>query len=68
VPFTVVGVLAAKGVNAAGQDEDDQVVVPVTTALRRVFNQTYLGNVYLQAAGAGQMDGVAQSVRALLRA
>lgn len=50
VPFEVVGVLAAKGLDSSGNDQDDQVVVPVRTALRRVFNLDYIANVYLTAA------------------
>lgn len=50
VPFDVIGVLARKGVLADG-DEDDQVVVPAHTALRRFFNATWLSAVYVSAAG-----------------
>ncbi|HSQ31960.1 MAG TPA: ABC transporter permease [Gemmatimonadaceae bacterium] len=46
VPFDVIGVLAPKGVLADG-DEDDQVLVPIRTALRRMFNTTSLNAVYV---------------------
>ena len=42
VPFDVIGVLEAKGVSADGGDEDNQIVVPLRTAMRRVFNTTWL--------------------------
>lgn len=48
IPFDVIGVLAPKGVVADG-DEDDQVIVPTRTALRRVFNVTWLSAVYVSA-------------------
>ena len=48
IPFDVIGVLAPKGVLADG-DEDDQVIVPTRTALRRVFNVTWLSAVYVSA-------------------
>ncbi len=49
VPFEVVGLLAPKGLDASGNDQDDVVVVPVRTALRRLFNVDHLSNVYVQA-------------------
>ncbi len=52
VPFNVIGVLAAKGV-VAGGDEDNLVVVPVRTALRRVFNVTWLSSVFVSARDVG---------------
>ena len=39
VPFTVVGLLAVKGQNAAGQDQDDVVMVPLSTARRKLFGR-----------------------------
>jgi len=48
IPFDVVGVLAPKGVLADG-DEDDQVIVPTRTALRRLLNVTWLSAVYVSA-------------------
>jgi putative ABC transport system permease protein len=51
IPFDVIGVLAPKGVLADG-DEDDQVLVPIRTALRRVFNATSLSAVYVSVSDA----------------
>src|SRR5499427_1955073 len=47
VPFEVVGVLEAKGVLGDGSDEDDRIVIPIHTALRRVFNSTWLNPVFI---------------------
>jgi putative ABC transport system permease protein len=49
VPFEVAGLLAPKGLDASGNDQDDVVVIPIRTALRRVFNLDHLSNVYVQA-------------------
>ncbi|MBI5510507.1 MAG: ABC transporter permease [Deltaproteobacteria bacterium] len=55
VPFEVIGVLAPKGLDSTGNDQDDQVVIPIRTALRRVFNVDYIGNIYVTAVpGAAQ--------------
>jgi putative ABC transport system permease protein len=66
VPFEVIGILEPKGVNYAGVDEDDQVFIPVTTALRRVFNLTYLGSLYIQAKDERAMAAAARQVTDLL--
>jgi putative ABC transport system permease protein len=67
VPFEVIGILEPKGVNYAGVDEDDQIFIPIATALRRVFNITYLNNLYIQARDEGAMAAAARQVRELLR-
>jgi putative ABC transport system permease protein len=45
VPFTVVGVLETKGQSAMGQDQDDTIYVPVTTAQKKLFGTTFPGMV-----------------------
>ena len=47
VPFRVIGVLAAKGQTSWGQDQDDVVIVPFSTAERRVIGSAFLGTVNL---------------------
>jgi putative ABC transport system permease protein len=67
VPFEVIGILESKGVNYAGIDEDDQVLIPINTALRRLFNLTYLGSLYIQAKDERAMGTAARQVTELLR-
>jgi putative ABC transport system permease protein len=67
VPFEVVGRLAPKGASIDGGDEDDQLVVPVTTALRRVFNRRWISAVFVSAARPVEMDAAAARVADLLR-
>ena len=67
VPFEVIGVLEPKGVNYAGIDEDDQILIPITTALRRLFNASHLTSLYIQAWQERLMDAAAAEVAALLR-
>jgi putative ABC transport system permease protein len=67
VPFEVIGLLEPKGVNYAGIDEDDQILIPVATALRRLFNVTYLASLYIQARDEGAMGAAARQVADLLR-
>lgn len=67
VPFEVIGILEPKGVNYAGIDEDDQIFIPVNTALRRLFSLTYLGSLYIQAKDERLMGTAARQVMELLR-
>jgi len=67
VPFEVIGILEPKGVNYAGIDEDDQIFIPINTALRRLFNLTYLNSLYVQARDERAMSSAARQVTDLLR-
>ncbi len=67
VPFDVVGVLAPKGVLADG-DEDNQILVPLRTGLRRVLNVRWLDVIYVGVADAGEMARAQAAIGALLRA
>jgi putative ABC transport system permease protein len=69
-PFTVLGVLAPKGQNLEGRDQDDLVVMPLTTAQRKVFGTPFQGSVrqiLVKASSAETMPAVEKSIEALLR-
>ena len=66
VPFTVVGTLAAKGQSGVGQDQDDTVVIPYTTALERMNGQTSIGTILVSATDASQTDVVQNEITSLL--
>ncbi|HEY2290097.1 MAG TPA: ABC transporter permease [Thermoanaerobaculia bacterium] len=68
VPFEVVGVLEAKGVLADGSDEDNQIVIPIRTALRRVFNVQWISTVFVSVRDPRRMDEAQAAIGALLRA
>ncbi len=67
VPFEVVGVLRPRGSDISGADQDDVVMIPLNTALRRVLNQSWLSGIYLRARSGAEMDDAAEQVRWLLR-
>ena len=70
IPFEVVGVLAAKGQSAMGQNQDDTVIVPITTAQRRLVRSQIAGSVgaaFVQVKDASMIDGAIAEMRALLR-
>jgi ABC-type antimicrobial peptide transport system permease subunit len=68
MPFTVVGILAARGSNQAGLSQDEGVYVPLSTALRRVFNVDYLNNIVVEVAEVALLPTVRQQAEVLLRA
>jgi putative ABC transport system permease protein len=67
VPFRVIGVLERKGGNTMGQDQDDQVVVPYTTLMKRLSGGTRLGMVQVAARAPDLIDPSMQEMRVLLR-
>lgn len=67
VPFEVIGVLEEKGVNAIGQDDDDQILIPITTAMHRLMNVIYVNNVYVSARDVSLMDKAVADIAAVLR-
>ncbi|MBN9421612.1 MAG: multidrug ABC transporter substrate-binding protein [Candidatus Accumulibacter sp. 66-26] len=69
-PFVVVGLLGPKGQNLDGRDQDDTVIVPLTTAQRKVFGTPFPGSVrvvMVQAASSEAMPQVEKSITSLLR-
>jgi putative ABC transport system permease protein len=66
IPFEVIGVLDARGFDAVGQDQDDVVLVPVSTGLRRLFNLDHVNNIFIQAT-PGQTALAMDEARRILR-
>lgn len=66
VPYDIIGVLAAKGVVADG-DQDNQVLVPVRTALRRVFNASSLSAIYLSVNEPAAISAAEREIDGVLR-
>jgi len=69
-PYVVLGVLAAKGQSLDGRDQDDTVIIPVTTAQRKLFGTQFVGSVRfvsVQATSAEAMPAVERALTELLR-
>ncbi|MDD5100935.1 MAG: ABC transporter permease [Syntrophales bacterium] len=56
IPFTVAGVLAAKGQSDRGQDQDDTIFVPITTAQKKIFGTPFVGMVRSMTVKARSAD------------
>jgi len=72
VPFTVAGVLSPKGQSPSGQDQDDVILLPISTAMQKVLgankaNAAAVGNLMVQAIGPASMDQAIQEMTELLR-
>ena len=67
VPMKVLGVLKAKGASMMGSDQDDTVIVPYTTGMKRFAGVTMLRSINVQAASAEQMAEVQNAIAELLR-
>jgi len=70
VPFTVIGVLAPKGQSTWGQDQDDTIFIPLTTAQKRLFGMQFPGMVRIitvQAREPEVMKEVENQINELLR-
>jgi putative ABC transport system permease protein len=67
VHFEVIGVLETKGSDLNGVDQDDQILIPINTALRRLFNIAYINTINIEAASKDKMALAQQQVREILR-
>ena len=67
VSFEVIGVLGKKGTDLVGADQDDVIYIPINTALRHLFNLTYINNIYVQAKSSQHIDKAALEIRDILR-
>ena len=66
LPFRILGVLTPKGFSIFGSDEDDVVLIPYTSHMRRVSRRTSISMIRIQAADADKVAQVKQSVEDLL--
>ena len=67
MPFVIIGVLASKGAGVGGQNQDDRVVIPYTTAMKRITGDKYLRSVYLQIGQAERIPIAQDQITRLLR-
>jgi putative ABC transport system permease protein len=66
-PYRIVGVLESKGQSSMGQDQDDMVIVPLTTAQERLMGITYVRSINIQVSSSDKIEQVQSEVETLLR-
>ena len=67
IPFRVVGVLKKKGYNSMGMDQDDLVLAPYTSVMKRILAQTYLSGIQCSAITEGVTEKATEEISAILR-
>ena len=67
IPFRVIGVLKSKGYNSMGQDQDDVVLAPYTTVMKRILAVTYLQGINCSAVTEAATDQAIEDITSILR-
>lgn len=67
IPFRVVGVLESKGYNSFGMDQDDVVLAPYTTVMKRILSVTYLQGINASAVTENMTDLAIEDITSILR-
>ena len=67
IPFRVIGVLKKKGYNSMGMDQDDLVLAPYTSVMKRILAQTYLGGLQCSAITEGVTEKATDQITTILR-
>lgn len=68
IPLTVIGVLESKGTNSMGQDQDDIVLAPYTTVMKRILAIDYIQGIFASAVDEAQTEETIEGITELLRA
>ena len=67
MPFVIIGLLDSKGAGIGGQNQDDRVIIPYTTAMKRITGDKYLRSMNLQIGEADRMAIAQEQITSLLR-
>ena len=67
IPMTVIGVLESKGTNSMGQDQDDVVIAPYTTVMKRILAIDYIQGIFASATDEDLTEATIDSITELLR-
>lgn len=67
IPFRVIGVLKSKGYNSFGMDQDDLVLAPYTTVMKRILSVTYLQGINASAITEDETDNAIEEITGILR-
>ena len=67
IPFVIIGLLESKGAGMGGQNQDDRIIIPYTTAMKRLTGDKYLRSVNVQVVSSDRMETAQQQLVSLLR-
>ncbi len=66
-PFTIIGLIASKGAGMGGNNQDDKILIPYSTAMKRLTGAKYLRMINVQVASSERMETAQQQITSLLR-
>ena len=67
MPFTIIGLMATKGAGMGGNNQDDRLIIPYTSAMKRITGDKYLRMINVQINSADRMEIAQQQITSLLR-
>lgn len=67
IPLTVIGVLESKGTNSMGMDQDDIVLAPYTTVMKRILAIDYIQGIFASAVDEARTDETIRQITSMLR-
>ncbi len=67
MPFKIIGVFEPKGVDTNGLDQDDLVLIPLSTYMRRIVNQKFISRIFVKASSRQNIAKASGKIRELLR-
>ncbi len=67
IPFRIIGILNSKGSNSWGMDQDNVIIAPYTTVMKRINAQTYFSSINVSALNEEIMDDAREEINAILR-
>jgi len=67
IPFRIIGIFESKGLDSDGIDQDDILLIPIKSMLRRILNQNYISTIYVKADSRRNIERVAEKIKTVLR-
>lgn len=67
MPYKIIGVFEPKGLDTNGLDQDDLVLIPISTYMRRIVNQTFINRIFVKASSRQNIAKASEKIHELLR-
>ena len=67
IPFRIIGVFESKGLDSDGIDQDEILLIPIKSMLRRILNQSHISTIYVKADSRKNIERVAAKIKTELR-
>ena len=67
IPFRIIGIFESKGLDSDGIDQDDILLIPIKSMLRRILNQNHISTIYAKADSRRNIERVAAKIKTVLR-